>query len=406
MAAAGAGGGGLPVDDVFSTDLWKGNSTTQTITNGIDLSGEGGLVWIKGRNDTWAHALFDTERGPGYELDSTNNNAHDSDTQVNNQKDLYQFNSTGYSIGQNYNSYINRNGDTFVGWSFRKAPGFFDVIKYTGNGSTRNISHSLESIPGMIIIKAIGLTENWYVWHRDMQDANSSIRLNYESPEANNYNQGFGGPSAVLPTATHFTLGNGYSFNNNGSEYIAYVFAGGASSAATARSVDFDGSGDSLTVASSSDFAFGTGDFTIELWFQVTSNLTLKHTASIFVDYAISLSQKLKSYIFIQINKNNFHIAYINNSKLLFYNEFKYKSLDDFMYYFLNCLNVLELNHNLIDVKLMSSLESNDPVFTSIKNYLNNTHFINRPNNFNYSHNIHEISEHKYHDIFSQLICV
>ena len=139
---------------------------------------------------------------------------------------------------------------------------------------------------------------------------------------------------------------------------------------------------------------------------KITSNLTLKHTASIFVDYAISLSQKLKSYIFIQINKNNFHIAYINNSKLLFYNEFKYKSLDDFMYYFLNCLNVLELNHNLIDVKLMSSLESNDPVFTSIKNYLNNTHFINRPNNFNYSHNIHEISEHKYHDIFSQLICV
>ena len=38
--------------------------------------------------------------------------------------------------------------------------------------------------------------------------------------------------------------------------------------------VTFDGSGDYLELAANSDFAFGTGDFTIELWFQVTSNTT------------------------------------------------------------------------------------------------------------------------------------
>ena len=43
---AGAGGDRF-VDDVFSTTLYDGTGSAQTITNGIDLSGEGGLVWFK-----------------------------------------------------------------------------------------------------------------------------------------------------------------------------------------------------------------------------------------------------------------------------------------------------------------------------------------------------------------------
>ena len=51
QAAAGVGGGGdLYIEDLFSTDLYTGNSSTQTITNGIDLAGEGGLVWGKCRS--------------------------------------------------------------------------------------------------------------------------------------------------------------------------------------------------------------------------------------------------------------------------------------------------------------------------------------------------------------------
>ncbi len=47
--AAAAGGAGLDVDEVFSTFLYDGTSSAQTITNGIDLAGEGGLVWMKNR---------------------------------------------------------------------------------------------------------------------------------------------------------------------------------------------------------------------------------------------------------------------------------------------------------------------------------------------------------------------
>jgi hypothetical protein len=48
QAAAGAGGDANFIEDVFSTYLYTGTGSTQTITNDIDLAGKGGLVWQKG----------------------------------------------------------------------------------------------------------------------------------------------------------------------------------------------------------------------------------------------------------------------------------------------------------------------------------------------------------------------
>lgn len=44
---AQAASGGY-VDDVFSAYTYTGNGSTQTINNGIDLAGKGGLVGLRG----------------------------------------------------------------------------------------------------------------------------------------------------------------------------------------------------------------------------------------------------------------------------------------------------------------------------------------------------------------------
>lgn len=41
------------------------------------------------------------------------------------------------------------------------------------------------------------------------------------------------------------------------------------------KSIYLDGTGDSLTLSASTDFAFGTGDFTIEMWLYLPSSLTM-----------------------------------------------------------------------------------------------------------------------------------
>ena len=217
-AAGSAGGAGLDVGDVFSTYVYDGSSSGQTITNGIDLSGEGGLVWTKDRTSTSAqHALFDTERGVLKGLASSSTAAEANET-----GSVTAFNSNGYTLGTW--SGVNYSGIDYVSWTFRKAPKFFDVVTYSGTGSAQNISHSLGSVPGMIIIKHLTYADNWYVYHRA---ADSSAPEDYHlelnataarTDDATVFND-------TAPTSTQFTVGTNDGVNKSGSTYVAYLFA-------------------------------------------------------------------------------------------------------------------------------------------------------------------------------------
>ena len=248
------------VDEVFSTQTYIGNDSNRSFVNGLDLATEGGLVWSKSRTGSSAmlHLLFDTERGVTKDITSQSTGAEGTSSTI-----FTAFNTDGYSVGTS--AYTNENNSEFASWSFRKSEGFFDVIKYTGTGSTQNISHSLGSAPGCIFVKNLSSSIDWAVWHRASAeiDATNTLKLNTDGTESTNntYFDDGGTP----PTATQFTVHTSNRVNASGSEYIAYVFAGGASTAATARSVYHDG-GD-LQFSASSDLQLGTGDFTVEGWF-------------------------------------------------------------------------------------------------------------------------------------------
>ena len=47
------------VDDIFSPTVWIGDgNSNRDIVNGIDISTEGGMVWIKRRNEDRDHSLL------------------------------------------------------------------------------------------------------------------------------------------------------------------------------------------------------------------------------------------------------------------------------------------------------------------------------------------------------------
>ena len=126
--AAGTSGDKVYVDDVFSIYAYDGTASAQTITNGIDISGEGGLVWIKRYDGSQAHTLGDTERTNNKVLRSDNDGSDYGGTNY-----ISAYNSNGFSIGTD--SDVNGNNQDYVSWTFRKAPGFFDVVTYTGDGN-------------------------------------------------------------------------------------------------------------------------------------------------------------------------------------------------------------------------------------------------------------------------------
>ena len=212
------------IEDVFSTYLYAGNSSTQTITNNIDLSTKGGLVWIKYRNFGDDHVLFDTARGATNYLIS---NTADSQSTI--AQSLTSFNSNGFSLGSS--SRVNgttTNPANYVSWTFRKQPKFFDVLTYTGNGSSpRDIAHSLGSVPGCIIVKRTDSSgDDWQVFHRSLTSdsgatpaRSSRLRLNLTNASTNTSQWG-----NTDPTSLNFTV-SGAITNSSGATYIAYLFA-------------------------------------------------------------------------------------------------------------------------------------------------------------------------------------
>ena len=210
------------VDDVFSTYLYTGNGSTQTITNGIDLAGKGGLVWIKTRAGTFGHYLCDSERGATKFLQSNSTVAQDDfgNGPV--------FNSDGFTTPSSV--VVNANTVSHASWTFRRAPKFFDVVTYTGNGSApRSLTHNLGVRPGTVIIKRTDSTGDWWVFHRSAPnqgaaytDIGGNLYLNATDAADTGTN-----PFLSACDETSFTLSTNQNavVNINTATYVAYIFA-------------------------------------------------------------------------------------------------------------------------------------------------------------------------------------
>ena len=246
------------VDEVFSTYVYTGNESARSFDNGINLSAKGGLVWIKNRSAEANHAVFDTVRGATKEVQFDYNVAETTIA-----TSLTAFNNNGFSIGADTGNRYNQAATNYSSWSFRKAKGFCDIVTFTGNGSVRTISHGLGSIPGLILIKDLSAQNSWFTYHRDLGPS-GYVMFNHSNAVSTTQSWFM---NDTAPTATEFTVGTGGNVNQSGNEFIVYLFAGGERDAATARSVEFVAADpDYLVTNSSSDYTFGTGDYTVEAW--------------------------------------------------------------------------------------------------------------------------------------------
>ena len=213
----GGGPAAVPnyIEECFATHLYTGNGSTQTITNGIDLSTKGGMVWLKSRiSSVYDHQLVDTTRGSTKYINSNLTNAESTSTNR-----VTAFNTNGFTLAGG--SQVNESTGSYASWTFREQPKFFDVVTWTGDGTgNRTISHSLGSVPGCIIVKRTDTTSIWTVFHRSINSGRYGfIRL--DSQNAANTSTDFD----WNPTSTTFQADNDLELNFNNGTYVAYLFA-------------------------------------------------------------------------------------------------------------------------------------------------------------------------------------
>ena len=229
----------------FQTKTYTGSTGAQSITLDGNSGMQPDMVCIKTRSHSSDHALFDSVRGVNKQLRPNHNaDEYDSYSDI-----LTDFDSDGFTLGADTNvTNVNTDTRTYVAWCWKaggtavtdadgmnktdgsasssisisaSATAGFSIIKYTGNGAASTITHGLNSTPKMIIVKNIGTTEDWVVYHEGV-GAGHYLRLNTDGTPAPDTGMWLNS----TPSSTTFNVSAGYTKNNeSGEDYIAYVFA-------------------------------------------------------------------------------------------------------------------------------------------------------------------------------------
>ena len=227
--------------DYFAASVWTGDgSSSVSVTTGFEPD----FIWIKQRNKTYYHQLYDAVRGYGVgKALASNENTVEGYGGSNQYGYVSATTSTGFTgtAGSGTPLYVNENNTTYVAWSWDAGSSTVSntdgtitssvrasqtagcsIVNYVGTGANASVGHNLGAVPGMIIIKNRDTQRDdaWRVWHSSLA-ANERLVLN----EA----KGKGSDTTLwqntLPTSTVFYLDSDNRYNTNGDDHIAYCFA-------------------------------------------------------------------------------------------------------------------------------------------------------------------------------------
>lgn len=178
-------------------------------------SSSGGLAWFKSRSTAVGHSLVDTYTRRRFDTQDTNIFNTDG----------IGFDQTGVTI-QSIGQIVNPDSASMISWFFKENPNFFDIVTYSGNGTTNNVTHNLGSTPGMIFSRNISSLSEWAVIHRgnggDTVAQGLSLNSNAGAMIANSAETNIG--TNLTFNANAVTSASGTAMNSF-SNYVAYLFA-------------------------------------------------------------------------------------------------------------------------------------------------------------------------------------
>ena len=107
-----------------------------------------------------------------------------------------------------------------MSWMWKRAPGYFDCVAFSGTGSATTVNHGLNATPEMMWVKERNGGRNWAVYHSAL-GGTKYLYLNTTDAEAAHVSIW----NNTAPTSSVFSVGTANNTNRSGGEYIAYLFA-------------------------------------------------------------------------------------------------------------------------------------------------------------------------------------
>ena len=215
----------------FQVRAYTGNGSADTaITFDGDTDLEPDLLWIKRRDTTMSHLLFDAVRGITKRLLPNSTAAESTESTI------ASFNSDGWTMDADTAN--NADGGTYAAWCWKAngsgsantagskdttatsantTSGFSISTLTTDSSGADTYGHGLGAVPSLVIAKTRSSSNGWFVYHKDVGN-NKFLRMETTGAEATNtmWND-------TTPTSTVFSL---MSDNIGTSKNcVAYCFA-------------------------------------------------------------------------------------------------------------------------------------------------------------------------------------
>ncbi|MCB0372762.1 MAG: DUF3822 family protein [Muricauda sp.] len=105
--------------------------------------------------------------------------------------------------------------------------------------------------------------------------------------------------------------------------------------------------------------------------FELFGEFEFKHSGTVLITSLLGQSRiTAEPTCYVQVSEKEMEMMVVSDKKLLFYNQFDYKTKEDFLYYLLFSLEQLQMNLEKINLKLFGAIEEGDPIFELCHQYI------------------------------------
>jgi hypothetical protein len=137
-----------------------------------------------------------------------------------------------------------------------------------------------------------------------------------------------------------------------------------------------------------------------EVYLNTTVNII--HQSAALIEGLLDYKKKLAGTpLYIYVDRFKLHILYVQEGKLVYYNQFVIKQFSDYVKYIMLVMKGLQIDQATSQVVLWGYIGKNSPHYQEFYKYVRNVSFAGRPSHIKFGYMFDEVQEHHFFDLFS-----
>lgn len=116
-------------------------------------------------------------------------------------------------------------------------------------------------------------------------------------------------------------------------------------------------------------------------------------------------NQDIHNQAFVNIRSDYFDVLIIEDSTLVFFNSFRYKTVEDLAYFLIYVLEQQNLNPENVNLIMLGEINKGSKYYEILYKYIRNIEFIERNDFFTYSYALDEVPSNYYYNLLNASSC-